>query len=58
MVRICRRISSVDELKGEHMGHFIVLMIWGICGLLLPKKTKQRLMEEEGEQWLREHGEL
>lgn len=35
------------------MGHFIILMIFGICGLLLPKKTKQRLMDEEAEQaWL------
>jgi hypothetical protein len=32
-------------------------MLFGIAGLLLPKKTKQRLMEEEGEQWLREHEE-
>lgn len=36
------------------MGHFIILMIIGIAGLLLPKKTKQRLMDEEGAEALRE----
>ena len=57
MVYICRSFGTVDELKGERkkgMGHFIILMIWGICGLLLPKKEKQRMIQEEAEQWLQE----
>jgi hypothetical protein len=36
------------------MGHFIVLMIWGICGLLLPKKTKQKMIAKEAAEWYRE----
>ncbi len=39
------------------MGHFIILMIWGICGLLLPKKEKQRMLDEEVKEWLQEQQE-
>ena len=36
------------------MGHFIVLMIWGICGLLMPKEEKQRMIQKEAAEWLEE----
>ena len=39
------------------MGHAIVFAILGICGLLLPKKEKQRMMNEEAKQWLQEQQE-
>ena len=39
------------------MGHFIILMLFGIAGLLLPKKEKERLERDEAEEWLREHEE-
>lgn len=39
------------------MGHAIVLAFLGIAGLLLPKKTKQKLINEEAKQWLQEQQE-
>ena len=54
MVRIRRCIGKVDELKGEQMGHAIVWAILGICGWLLPKEEKQRIVEKEATEWLEE----
>jgi hypothetical protein len=39
------------------MGHLIIFAIFGICGLLLPKETKQRMMNEEANEWY-EEGEM
>lgn len=36
------------------MGHLIVYAIFGIIGCLLPKKTKQRMMDKEGAEWYAE----
>ncbi len=36
------------------MGHAIVLALIGICGLLLPKKSKQQMMNQEAAEWLSE----
>ena len=39
------------------MGNFIVLMLLGIAGLLLPKEEKEKAWQIEAEEWLREHEE-
>lgn len=39
------------------MGHAVIFLILSIAGLLLPKKTKQKLMNEEAKQWLQEQQE-
>lgn len=37
------------------MGHAIILVIFGICGLLLPKEEKWKLMQREAEEWYAEN---
>lgn len=36
------------------MGHAIVFLILGICGWLMPEKTKQEMMNQEATKWLEE----
>lgn len=36
------------------MGHAIIFLLLGIIGLLCPKETKQRLMDQEATEWYAE----
>ena len=39
------------------MGHAIIILFFGLCGLLLPKEEKQMMMNKEAYEWLLEQEE-